>query len=126
MRENEVLPENSHSGRTVSRPDVRPVVTRWTYALELGRTINVKQGNPIFTYRPIAPIFLTLRYFSGIRTNRRFSTDLENPSFWSIRRRLLIQVSFNSHNAHCYFSYALHIYFIYCETCIFYNSLLCT
>ena len=81
MRENEVLLENPHSKRTVSRPDVWSVVTRWTYALEPGRTVNVKQGNPIFTYRPITPIFLTLRYFSGIMTNRKFSTDLENPGF---------------------------------------------
>ena len=70
MRENEVLPENPHSKRMVSRPDVQP-----------GRTVNVKQRNPIFTYRLIAPVFLTLRYFSGIRTNRRFSADLENPGF---------------------------------------------
>ena len=44
-------------------------------------------------------------------------------AFRNIRRRLLIQVSFNLHNAHCYFSHALHIYFIYWKTCIFYNSL---
>ena len=81
MRENEVLPENPHSERTVSRPDVRPVVTRWTYVLEPGRTVNVRQGNPIFIYRSIAHVFLTLRYFSKIRINKRFFTDLENPGF---------------------------------------------
>ena len=81
MRENEVLRKNPHSGRTVLRPDVRPVVTRWTYALEPEHTVNVRQENPIFTYHPIALVFLTLRYFSGNRTNRRFSIDLENPGF---------------------------------------------
>ena len=81
MRENEVLPENPHGGCTVSRPDVWPVMTRRTYALEPRRTVDVRQENPIFTYCLIAPVFLTLRYFSGIRTNRRFSIDLENPGF---------------------------------------------
>jgi hypothetical protein len=42
--------------------------------------------------------------------------------FWSIQRRFSIQVSFNSHNAHCYF--LMHCTFILCieKTCIFYNS----
>ena len=57
-RENEVLPENPHSGRTVSRPDVWPIVTRWTYALEPRSTVDVRQGNPIFTYRPITLVSL--------------------------------------------------------------------
>ena len=89
MRENEVLPENPHSRRTVSRPDVWPVMTQWTYALEPGRSVNVKQENPIFTYRPIALVFLTLRYFSEIMTNRRFSTDLENPGFSEYSKTLI-------------------------------------
>ena len=41
-RENEVLLENPHSERTILRPDVRPVVTCWTYALEPRRTVDVR------------------------------------------------------------------------------------
>ena len=55
-----------------------------------------------------------------------FSEIWRTQTFRSIQRRLLIQVSFNSHNAHCYFSHALHIYFVQQELCKFYNSLLCT
>jgi hypothetical protein len=40
-RENEVLLENPYSGRMMSRPDVRLVVTRWTYVPEPGRTVTV-------------------------------------------------------------------------------------
>jgi hypothetical protein len=42
--------------------------------------------------------------------------------FWIFRRRLSIQVSFSSHNAHCYFS--MHCTSILCikKICIFYNS----
>jgi hypothetical protein len=38
-REKEVLLENPYSRSTVSRPDVRLVVARQTYALEPGRTV---------------------------------------------------------------------------------------
>jgi hypothetical protein len=59
-RENEVLPENPYSGCTVSRLNVRLVVTRRMYAPESGRTVTVWQGNPIFTKCLIAPILLDL------------------------------------------------------------------
>jgi hypothetical protein len=63
LRENEVLVENPYSGCTVSRPDVRLIVTRRTYTLELERTVTVWQENPIFTKHPIVPIFLDLGLF---------------------------------------------------------------
>jgi hypothetical protein len=59
-RENEVLPENPYSGCTVSRSDVRLVVTRRTYTPEPRRMVTVWQGNPIFTKCLIAPVFLDL------------------------------------------------------------------
>jgi hypothetical protein len=63
----------------VSRPNVRLVVTRQTYAPEPGRTVTMWQGNLIFTKCLITPVFFDLWLFSGIRTTGRFSTDLENP-----------------------------------------------
>jgi hypothetical protein len=60
-RENEVLPENPYSGRTVSRPNVRLVVARHTYAPEPKRMVTVWQGNPIFAKCLITSVFLDLR-----------------------------------------------------------------
>jgi hypothetical protein len=57
-RENEVLPKRRWSGRTALNLDVRPVLTRWTYDLDLRRTARVLQGNPIFTSHPIAHVSL--------------------------------------------------------------------
>jgi hypothetical protein len=59
--------------------DVQLVVTRRTYAPEPGHTVTVWQENPIFTKHLIVHVFLDLGLLSGIMTNRRFSTNLENP-----------------------------------------------
>ena len=113
-KENEVLPENPHSGRTVSRPNVRPVVTRWTYAPE-PRTYGQREtGKPYFDLPSHSSCF---PYFRVILVQLELIEGF--PQIWrthifrSIQKRLSIQVSFNSHNAHCYFSYAVHIYFVY-------------
>jgi hypothetical protein len=60
---NEVLPENPYSRRTVSRPDVRLVITRRMYTPEPGRTVTMWQENPIFTKHPIASVFLDIGLF---------------------------------------------------------------
>jgi hypothetical protein len=62
-RENEVLPENPYSGYTILRPDIRLVITRQTYTLELERTVTMWQGNSIFTKHLIVLIFLDLGLF---------------------------------------------------------------
>jgi hypothetical protein len=59
-RENEVLLENPYIGRRVTRPDVRLVIARRTYAPEPGHTVTVWQGSPIFAKSPIAYVFLDL------------------------------------------------------------------
>jgi hypothetical protein len=59
-RENEVLPENPYSGRTMSRSNVRLVVAQQTYAPESERMVTVWQGNPIFVKCPITSVFLDL------------------------------------------------------------------
>ena len=44
-----------------------------------------------------------------------FSQICRTRIFRNIQRHFSIQVSFNSHNAYCYFSHVLHIYFVYRE-----------
>jgi hypothetical protein len=63
----------------VLRPDVQLIVIQRTYAPEPERTVTMWKENPIFTKRSIAHVFLDLGCFSGIWTNRKFSTNLENP-----------------------------------------------
>ena len=75
-----------------------------------------KTGKPHFHLLSHSSCF---PYFGVILVELRliesFPQIWRTEAFRSIRRRLLIQVSFNSHNAHCYFSHMLHIYFIYRE-----------
>jgi hypothetical protein len=92
-------------------------MTRWTYAPEPERTVSVWQENHIFTKRLIAPVFLVLVKLWLIEG---FSQIWRTRTFRSFRRCLSIQVSFNSHNAHCYFPCiarlfcvsSKHVYFI--------------
>ena len=43
--------------------DVRYRDQMYDPSLHGGRMVDVKQGNPIFTYHPIAHVFLTLELF---------------------------------------------------------------
>jgi hypothetical protein len=73
----------------VSRSDIRLVVTRRMYTLDPGRMVTIWQRNPICTKHLIALVFLDLGFVSGIRTNRRFFTDLENPNLLEFSETLI-------------------------------------
>jgi hypothetical protein len=51
--------------------------------------VTVWQGNLIFTKCSIPLVFLDLGFFSGIRTNRRFFTDLENSDHLEFSETLI-------------------------------------
>jgi hypothetical protein len=109
-RENEVLPKNPYNECTVSRPDVRLVVTRRTYTPEPGHMVTMCQGNPFHqtSHSSYFPYFIVVLVELGLIEG--FSQIWRTRIFRIFRRHLLIKVSFNSYNTHCYFS---------CTACLF-------
>jgi hypothetical protein len=82
-----------------------------TYAPEPGRTLTVWQGNPIFTnmsHSSYFPWFRVVLVELGLIEG--FPQIWKTRTFWSLRRRVSIQVSFNSHNAYCYFPCTAHLF----------------
>jgi hypothetical protein len=68
-------------------------------------------GKPYFhqtSHSSCFPYFIVVLVELGLIES--FSQIWRTQIFWSFQRHLLIQVSFNSHNAHCYFS---------CIACLF-------
>jgi hypothetical protein len=77
--------------------------------------VTVWQGNPMFAKYSIAPVFLDLgAVIVGIGLIEGFSQIWRTRIIWSFQRHVLTQVSFNSHNAHCYFPCTAHL-FVYQE-----------
>ena len=107
--------------RRTARYDTVDVRTRaWTY----GRCVI---GKPYFHLPSHSSCF---SYFKVVLVElgqiEGFPQIWRTQIFRSFRRHLSIQVSFNSYNAHCYFPMHYTSILYIEETCIFYNSPVCT
>ena len=97
------------TGPTAHRDTVDVRTRAWTY----DRCVT---GKPYFHLQSHSFYF---PYFGVVLVELELIEGF--PQIWrtqifrNIRRCFSIQVSFNSHNAHCYFLHALHIYFVYQE-----------
>jgi hypothetical protein len=94
--------------------DIRPRAQTYSQCVVGKPYFHQPSHSSCFPY--IRVVLVELRLIEG------FPQIWKTQIFRSFRRRLSIQVSFNSHNAYCYFS--MHCTSILCieKTCIFYNS----
>ena len=61
--------------------EVLPEPSGGMYDLEFRRTAKGIPWNTILTSRPIASVSCSSFFLVGLRTNRKISTDLENPDY---------------------------------------------
>ena len=95
-----------------------------TWAQTYGRCVIGKPYFHLLSHSSYFPHFRVVLVELGLIEG--FPQIWRIRTFRSFRRHLSIQVSFNSHNAHCYFPMHYTSILYIEETCIFYNSPVCT
>ena len=108
------------TGRTAHRETMDVRIRARTY----GRCETRKPYFHLPSHSSCFPYFRVI--LVGLGLIEGFPQIWRTRTFRSIRRHLSIQVNFNSHNAHCYFSMHYTSILYIEKTCIFYNSPLCT
>jgi hypothetical protein len=92
------------------------------YSPEPKCTVQIVTGDFIFTSRPIVPFFLSYSCFSRNRTNRKFSTNLENPDRSEFSEALFDPSEFLTHIILDVIFHELHNCFMYQENMHICNS----
>ena len=85
-----------------------PLETLWADVRPQAQTYDQKHSREhYFGHRPIALVFLLYGCFSGLKTNRRFFTNLENPDHLEKYLKTLFDPG-EYQNMHIYNSHDIH------------------
>jgi hypothetical protein len=110
--ENDVLLENLRAC-TVSRLDIRSKVSQQTYCAKLGPTVQSMTGDFIFMKPSHSSCFPYSRVFLvEIRLIEGFPQIWRTQIVRNSQRHYSTQLSFNSHNARCYFPCTARLFYV--------------